>query len=192
VKLKIGLFGGTFDPVHNGHIEIVQAYLNSGFVDSIWVLPSAFPPQKSIPSASFENRVQMLNIAFEHFRNVRIDSVESTLPIPNYTIQTLQHLHKSSIGIDFFWCIGSDQLVNFTTWHRYDEILDSCSLLVVKRPGSLFQDVPKSILDKCHFIEHSPIDISSTKVRNDLRMLHFSNQIPEKVMMYINNHHLYH
>lgn len=191
MKLKVGLFGGTFDPVHNGHIEIVQAYLNSGTIDSIWVIPSAYPPHKSIPEATFDHRLLMLEIAFAQIKNVKIDSIESTLPNPNYTIQTLQHLHESTIGIDYYLCIGSDQLVNFTSWHRYAEILKLCTLLVVKRPGNMLNKISKSILSNCRFIEHHPIDISSTKVRNDLRTFHQSDEIPKKVMQYIKKNHLY-
>lgn len=191
MKLKVGLFGGTFDPVHNGHVEIVQAYLNSGRIDTIWVIPSAFPPQKGNPEATFDHRVRMLEIAFAQFKNVKVDSIESTLPEPNYTIQTLQHLHESTIGIDYFWCIGSDQLVNFTSWYRYTEILKLCTLLVVKRPGSVIKNVPESVISNCRFIDHHLIDISSTKVRNTLRTLRQSEEIPNKVMQYIKKNQLY-
>jgi nicotinate-nucleotide adenylyltransferase len=106
VKSRIGLFGGTFDPVHRGHVSIAQSYLNTNFIDSLWIIPSAFPPHKPAQITDFHHRVEMLYLAFKGNSNILINPVESTLPEPGYTIQTLEYLQLTNSENEYYWCIG--------------------------------------------------------------------------------------
>jgi nicotinate-nucleotide adenylyltransferase len=191
VKSRIGLFGGTFDPVHNGHVEITQAFLNSELIDQIWVIPAAYPPHKVQTSADYQHRVNMLKIAFEDIYDVIVNTVESALPKPGYTLQTLQYLLKSNADKEFFLCIGSDSLLDFSTWYRYQDILMIAKLLVANRPGSIIDNVSEDILDKSYIIDHKPINISSSNIRKSLAESRDSRDIPINVLNYILNHSLY-
>lgn len=191
MKSRIGLFGGTFDPVHRGHLSIAQSYLNINFIDSLWIIPSAYSPHKPAIIADFHHRVEMLNLAFKGSSNILINTVESTLPEPGYTIQTLEYLQLTNSENEYYWCIGSDNLISFTSWHRYEDILDLCTLLVAKRPGSIIENVPVRVMDKSIIIEHNPVDISSSEIRESIRVNNNSSDIPKSVMNYIRKHNLY-
>ena len=91
--MRIGLFGGTFDPVHNGHISIVRSFLQSGYIDELWILLTPVPPHKlNKEHVSYEHRKEMLHLAFQDIDRVRISTIEQTLPKPSYTVQTVTHL----------------------------------------------------------------------------------------------------
>jgi nicotinate-nucleotide adenylyltransferase len=87
--------------------------------------------------------------------------------------------------------IGVLDLIHFTSWHRYEDILDLCTLLVAKRPGSIIENVPVRVMDKSIIIEHNPVDISSSEIRESIRVNNNSSDIPESVMNYIRKYNLY-
>lgn len=193
MKFNIGLFGGTFDPVHNGHIEIARSYLNSSYIDQLWIIPSANPPHKSnLALTPFEHRVNMLKLVFNDVDGVLINNIEQKLPAPGYTLQTLNKLKEShESNYTFYWCIGSDSLQSFHEWYRYKDILKLCMLLVAERPEFEIESVEPAIQEKCIFVKHDPVTISSTEIRNDLISKRFSSNIPGKVAEYILTHNLY-
>jgi len=191
VKFRVGLLGGTFDPVHNGHVSIAQAYLSSLYVDAVWIIPAAFPPHKTDLVANFIQRNNMLHLAFDGINGIVIDPVESTLPDPGFTIQTLKHFRQLYNDFDFYWCIGSDNLITFTSWYRHEDILDLCNLLVAKRPGSIIENIPELVMKKCLFIDHNPINISSSEIRESIKTNKFSADIPKNVLRYIKDKRLY-
>lgn len=190
---KVGLFGGTFDPVHNGHIAIARSFLDSGFIDELWILPSPSPPHKSEkPVTPLADRKRMLELAFSGFENVQISEIEATLPLPSYTIQTIQFLKEYFPETRFYLCIGGDSLEEFETWHQPDEILNETELLVAERPDTDYHDLPETVLAKVHFIDHQPVDVSSTELRNLLKNEgELDEMIPEEVNDYIRKKGLY-
>jgi nicotinate-nucleotide adenylyltransferase len=187
---RIGIFGGSFDPVHNGHIESVQSFLNSGLIDEVWVLLTPDPPHKSgRMMAPFSDRIQMLHLAFGDHKDVTISDVEKSLPSPSYSLQTVRHLKNHYPGFTFFLCLGGDSLAEFHTWYRYREILKECSLMAVLRPGFSREGISNEILEKTVFVDHKPVRASSTQVRKDAAA---SDQIlPAQVKEYIEKHQLY-
>jgi len=190
LSARIGIYGGSFDPVHNGHVFAVQSFLNSGLIDELWVLLTPYPPHKTDQSQSdYRHRFEMLKLAFEGYDNVLIKTVENELPSPSYTLQTLEHLEKKHPSHTFFLCLGEDSIQHFHTWHRYKDILKKCSIIVVERPGFNSSDVDELILEKTIFIDHSPVDISSSRIRENTGSA--ESEVPQSVADYIEKHQLY-
>ncbi|MTI86661.1 MAG: nicotinate (nicotinamide) nucleotide adenylyltransferase [Balneolaceae bacterium] len=163
---RIGLFGGTFDPVHKGHESIADSFLNSEYIDELWVLLTPFPPHKKEQNhAPYKFRLQMLKAVFSAKQNIRISTVENQLPKPSFSVQTIRHLKKNYPENNFLYCMGEDSLAQFNQWKFYQEILEECELLVAHRPGSHHDDVEQKILEKTHFVDHVPLAISSTEVK---------------------------
>lgn len=191
---RIGLLGGTFDPVHRGHISIVKSFLNSGMVDEIWILPAPSPPHKlSDDITGYPHRKKMLELAFRDIDNVIVNDIEQKLTLPSYTIQTIRFLKQKHPEKTFYLCIGEDSLANFDTWHKAEQIVQECDLLVAERPGSNHADVDKQFLEKAHFVEHSPVEISGTQLRENIlnRRNGVEEYIPSQVLSYIREHRLY-
>ncbi len=189
----IGLFGGTFDPVHNGHLAVAQSYLNSGFIDELWVVLTPDPPHKAGRELSrYELRKEMLEQAFAGMSRVTITDVETRLPRPSYTIQTVRYLAERYGDYSFYLCIGEDSLVDFERWYKWEEILEHCDLLVARRPNTEINPVNSKISRHAHFIEHSPVEVSSSELREKIsRNEEVSNQIPDAVRKTIHKHRLY-
>lgn len=190
---RIGLFGGTFDPVHNGHISISDSFLASGFIDELWVLLTPYPPhKKENGQTSYEIRRQMVEAAFKGKEHVGVSTVEKSLPSPSYSVQTIRHLKQQYPDHDFYFCMGEDSLASFDTWKYYDEILYECDLLVARRPGETHQGVEQRILEHTHFVEHTPLDISSSTIREHVRKgIPIQKIVPPEVAKIIEKEQLY-
>lgn len=193
MKRRTGLFGGTFDPVHNGHISIAESFLNSGLIDELWVLLSPYPPHKlEEQRAGYTHRLEMLNMVFGEDSRVQISTVENELPKPSYTVQTVKHLKNVYPRREFFFCMGEDSLSAFHTWKYYREIIEECELIVARRPGAGHKMVEDAVLSKTHFADHDPLDISSTGIKTLVRAgKDISEMVPERVRAYIEKEHLY-
>jgi len=189
---KIGLFGGTFDPVHIGHIEIADSFINSGCIDELWILLTPFPPHKlEKKHVSYDTRFQMLKLAFKEF-DCKILSVEKDLPKPSYTYRTIQALKKDHPDNIFYFCLGEDSLSKFHTWKHYEKILEEAELLVAKRPNSDHKSVDGIILSKTIFVDHHPIDISSSTIKENINDKEFlKSNLPNSVYSVIEKENLY-
>ena len=164
---RIGLFGGTFDPVHLGHSSLVHSFLVSGYVDLVWILLTPHPPHKEhLNLSGYAHRISMLQLAFKNIDNVEILDIESKLPKPSYTYKTIEYLVKCNPSIKFMYCMGSDSLMNFHSWKYPESILDHVDLLVAQRPGFECASIKKMFLEKIQYIDHQPLDISSTKIKS--------------------------
>jgi len=187
---RIGLFGGSFDPVHNGHIEAVNSFLHSRVIDEIWILLTPDPPHKTDQQKTeFEHRYNMLKLAFQESDQIKVSDVENDLPKPSYTLQTILHLKKTYPEWTFFLCIGEDSLESLHNWYKYDEIVEECTLMVVDRPGSDHSGVDSEILEKTIFVDHQPMDVSSTEIRK--LSVSSIDDVPENVQTYIQKNNLY-
>lgn len=133
----------------------------------------------------------MLKLAFSDNESIRIMDIESSLPVPNYTIRTIDFLHATYPDIEFYLCIGSDSLAQFHTWYKYDDLLINIRLLVATRPGISLSTVKQAILDKSVIINHDPIDISSSQIREELAMTGTSSNLTDPVLRYIKENNLY-
>lgn len=190
---SVGLLGGSFDPVHNGHISIAKSFIESDLIDELWILLTPDPPHKKEHQLSdYRHRSAMLQAAFKSFDNVKISDVERTLPKPSYTVQTLEHLHKEYPDYSFFLCMGGDSLQDFTQWKDWQKILSYCNLVVAQRPAADTALPDKKMHNKVHFVEHEPIAISSSEVRKRVKEEKgISILVPDSVENYIRENNLY-
>lgn len=189
----IGLLGGTFDPVHNGHVSIAKSFLNSPYISSLLILLTPEPPHKpSREFASYSQRLKMLMAAFESIDKVKVSDLEFTLPKPSYTYQTVRYLNKSYSDTSLYLCLGEDSLQNFKKWHKWKGILEFCELLVAERPETGNKDHHDDLLRYTHFIQHKPVAISSTQIKKRLTNdKTIKNMVPEGVSDIIEQEKLY-
>lgn len=189
----IGLLGGSFDPVHKGHVSICRSYLNSKYVDRLFVVLTPHPPHKEDRELTdFSHRFEMLKRALGDIENLMISDIEQKLPKPSYTVNTVKHFKNEFPGSNLYLCVGEDSYAHFTSWYKWQQILDNCFLLIAGRPNSGDRDVPEEIRSNAIFVEHDEVEISSSEIREKLRKGENVNEyLPGKVADYIKKHQIY-
>ena len=130
---RIGLLGGTFDPIHNGHLAIAAAEQQQQQLDQVQFIPCPTPPHRQTPSASIEHRINMIKLAIADQPQFQLNELELQRSGPSYTIDTLIALAKPNQCLYFI--MGADNYLKFEQWHRWQEIPQYCQLLVYNRPG---------------------------------------------------------
>ena len=134
--MRIGIFGGTFDPVHTGHLILAEQCRDRAGLDEVRFVPTYHPPHK--PKADitrFEQRCDMLELATAGQAHFRVDRIEKELPPPSYTADTLAELHRREPGRDFFLILGADCLPDLPGWYQPRRVVEQAGLVVVPRPG---------------------------------------------------------
>jgi nicotinate-nucleotide adenylyltransferase len=131
----IGILGGTFNPIHNGHLYLAERLQQTLGFEAIRFMPAAIPALKDMPNVSAEQRADMVKLAIVDHPTFEIDTHELERAGPSYTIDSLVSLRKE-LGdkVSICWLIGSDAFAKLNTWHRWNELLDHCHFVVVKRP----------------------------------------------------------
>jgi nicotinate-nucleotide adenylyltransferase len=172
--MRIGVLGGTFDPVHFGHLIMAEQCREQAALDQIWFLPSARPPHKlDQPLTPFDHRAEMLALAIAGQPAFRVEKIEKDRPGPSYTADTLDELNQLHPGNEWFLLVGSDTLADLPTWHEPARIIERAGLLVVARPGpdafsedELRARLPRAGADpRVQFVASPLIDISSRDLR---------------------------
>ncbi|MGI5899174.1 MAG: nicotinate-nucleotide adenylyltransferase [Christensenellales bacterium] len=171
--MKIGILGGTFDPVHNAHLEIAIKAAASENLDKVLLIPTGHPPHKLCPLASRRERVDMLSLAVEGERRLEVSDVEIKRPGTTYTVDTLGQLRDEfPHGTQFFYIIGTDTLSVLDKWRSFSEIAGMCGFIVLRRPGDeesgkIAKDMRRLSAMGASFreMEFEPRDISSTDIR---------------------------
>lgn len=189
IKIKnCALFGGTFNPFHNGHLHLIRTLLATKRFDSLVVIPAGDPYQKS-GSAKASDRLAMAKLALQD-EAVTISDCEIRRAGPSYAIDTVKEI-KDVIPADrYTWVIGSDAFAGLRSWERFDELTSSVDFLVILRPGS--SDVPSIPGAKFEILEIGALDISATDLRNRLnRGEEIGAFLPAGVLSYIKEKHLY-
>ena len=190
--MRIGVFGGSFNPIHNGHVALARELCQSGLVDELWMLVSPLNPLKqgNADIADYASRMEMARLAFQDDEQIKVSDFESRLPIPSYTYTTLHALSAEYPGDEFHLVIGADNWLQFGNWYRGDDILKEFHILLYARPGSELdvESLPASVtLVNTHLYY-----ISSTLVRQRAANgLSLSDWIPTEVENYIKEHQLY-
>lgn len=208
---RIGLLGGTFNPVHFGHLNLAEAAMNECRLDQIVFIPSALPPHKDETSiASFTARVAMLQRAGANNNRFTCTTIEGQLPTPSYTIDTLRAIDETfPKDARIFFIIGIDAFLDLLTWKSYEEILQRVTLVVAQRKGYHIEQlfsflIMLNYVDRGHcwqggdgnkevyLLNTLPGDYSSTAIREKMQRRIFSTQdVPEEVIKYIKLHNLY-
>lgn len=189
----IGLLGGSFDPVHNGHLAIAKSFLDSDFISELWILLTPDPPHKAEKALNdYKDRLKMLRSAFQDMDCVVISEIERKMPRPSYTIQTLQYLKEEYPGTQFYLCLGEDSARDFKSWKDWKKILDHCDLLVARRHPDKEPKLDSDLTSKAHFIPHEPVETSSTMIRKFIAEgKDISELVPKKVKEIIERENLY-
>ena len=132
--MKIGIFGGSFNPVHNGHIRLALFYKEKLQLDLILVIPANIPPHKSVQNfVSADDRINMLKLAFEDYDFVKVSDIEFKISGKNYTVKTLTELKKEYPNDEFYLIVGGDMFLCFETWKEYEQILSMCKVCTAPR-----------------------------------------------------------
>ncbi len=213
--MRAGLLGGTFDPVHNGHLEVAQTALRMAHLDAVYFVTSSDPPHKNKKTlANFLDRHAMVALALTCQPQLIPSSIEFERPGKSYSVDTVRRL-KQCLGnfTKIFFLIGMDAFQDITSWKEYTVIPELCSFLIFARPGFATQDLvdklPKVFLDKmfpvvresdfpetqengCYLLEEFSNQISSTQIRNQVRLGgSISEWVPASVAEYIYKTKLY-
>ncbi len=210
----IGLLGGTFNPIHFGHLRMAQELADALNFNEVRFIPSANPPHRTTPEVSAQHRAAMVQLAISDNPLFTVDTRELERTGASYMIDTLISL-RNELGENNALCLimGSDAFVKLNTWHHWQKLLDYCHIILVQRPN-IVPDQPKlsaelTALLHDHYTENAndlvhknvgyihmqkitPLDISATKIRE---MIATNNEVkyllPDNVLAYIKQHRLY-
>jgi nicotinate-nucleotide adenylyltransferase len=185
----VGLFGGSFDPVHHGHLIVGQVAAETLALDSLRLVPAREQPfKRGRHGASAEHRVAMLDLAVAGTGGLQVERAEVDRPGPSYTVDTLRALRAREPGIELLLLVGADAAAELETWHEAAEIPRLATVVVFARHGV---EVPASRLI-ARTIEVPAIEISATEVRRRARQgLSLRYWVPDPVAEYVTRHRLY-
>lgn len=159
--MRIALYGGSFDPVHNAHLQVAKTALKKGIADEVWMIPTYQNPWKTSSVASFSNRVKMLEAAISPYRKIKLCKIEEQLGGVSYTIDTVKGLIKQYPTYEFCYLIGSDQARTIEKWKAIDELMKLVKFYVFTR-----EEEPIVSSYPLQFVEMKLLAISSTMVRD--------------------------
>ncbi|MBM3213846.1 nicotinate-nucleotide adenylyltransferase [Candidatus Poribacteria bacterium] len=165
--MRIGLFGGTFDPIHIGHLICADEVRDGLGLDYVWFIPAARPPHKSEDPrrASPEDRYRMVALAVEGEAGMGVSRVELERAGPSYAIDTVRHYAAEYPGAELYWILGVDQFREIRTWRDYDTLLSLCQFVCVTRPGYALSGMPDELMRRVRHFEFTPVGVSSTAIR---------------------------
>lgn len=213
--LTIGLFGGTFDPVHQGHLDLARHVLDRCRLDRLLFIPAPRPPHKRQPAASFLHRAAMIEAALadcpDNRGRMRCSRIEENLPPPSYTINTVEALSKAQGGNRYALIIGADSLLDLPHWHRIGQLLALIDLIVVNRDRVNAARVDRALesLDATFrfdarrglwvgkggrtvtYLGDIELPVSSSAIREALAQGESPAMLPPAVFDYIKRHQLY-
>ena len=203
-----GVLGGTFDPIHLGHLHIARQVLEQLPLASVRFIPSAVPPLRKSPLATPAQRLDMVSLATRSEPRFRVDDRELRRQGPSYTYDTVLSLRRSEPAHGHCLIVGVDTILTLDRWYRWYTLLDLVHFIVVKRPGWALPDPlpdwwqPRAVDSVCaltattagkiHVIDITPVDTSATRIRTALRHgKHMGRDLPDKVWTYIRENRLY-
>jgi len=200
----VGLFGGSFDPIHRGHVEPVRAAREALGLDRVVYLPTALPPHK--PKRDFappHARWAMVELALLGEDGLYASPFELTLGRPAYTVETVEAFQAAHPEVRFHLVIGGDSLVEIATWRRWRELVARVPLVVLARPGWALEevrgDLPPELAARAadpaavRFVTHAAVDLSSTELRAALGRGEEppAGDLPDRVLDYVRKYRLY-
>lgn len=210
VAKKIGLLGGTFNPIHIGHLRSAIEVVELLALDELRLIPNALPPHRELPHVSADQRLEMVKRAAADIPNLIVDDRELARHKPSYTMDTLLSIHAELTAADqLFFVMGWDAFCGLPSWHRWQELLTYCHIIVLQRPY-LSAKIPPALDNflqgkivaegspftapngQVAYLQQAFLDISSTQIRERLaqgKSVQFL--LPDSVLDYINQHQLY-
>ena len=199
-KRKIGLMGGTFDPVHNAHLALARQAYRQFSLDEVWMLPNGNPPHKRDHSKADVNmRLDMLRLAVKGLSYVKVCDLEQSKDAYHYTFQTLLTLNRMYPEVQFYFIMGADSLFDFEDWREPGIISQECILLAAARDNCRLEEIQQQIrmlkekYDADIRILNTPdMEIASADIRGRIAGGEdISQMLPAEVEAYIRSHHLY-
>jgi nicotinate-nucleotide adenylyltransferase len=201
--MRLGIFGGTFDPVHFGHLALAEECLAVAGLDEVWLVPAASPPHKGGKKLSrFDQRKEMLELAIAGNEKFKVEPMEADRPGPSFTIDTLEEIQKRRPNDELFLIIGGDSALEFSTWKDPAKIASLATIMVRIRPGVIMPTEQEFISQlgkelgvqpKVIFVSGPPyLDVSSSllkeRVSNNKSIRYL---LPRAVEVYIQQKKLY-
>ena len=198
---SFAILGGTFDPIHNGHISVAKEILKKTDVERILLIPAGIPPHKKAEEVTGAKiRLEMLSVAVENEENMVISSIEIDRKGLTYTVDTIAQL-KEELGdeVNFKFVLGADALDYISSWKDYKRVLKMCSFIAVARPGydksaliNRINNMENSMDCNIEFVSVVPVDISSSQIREWVRDgKNIDDFVPFEVAKYIKTNKLY-
>lgn len=195
---EIGLMGGSFNPIHCGHVALARAALESGRVERVLFLPTGNPPHKKEGLADKFDRLRMVELAVEHEAGMAVCREEIDRDGVIYTVDTLAALKRKMPDCTLTYLIGADTLRALGTWRRVETVIERCKFLVMMREGETREEVIRLAGlwtqrgAQIDFLDARKMDISSTQIREQIQKgLPFERLVPQAVADYIHEHGLY-
>ncbi|MGE0269011.1 MAG: nicotinate-nucleotide adenylyltransferase [Candidatus Omnitrophota bacterium] len=186
---KIGLLGGTFNPIHNGHLALAQTALEGLKLDKVIFIPAKLPVHKEpgVLISAFE-RFAMVELAIKGYHHFDISDVEIKREGKSYSIDTVKHFKKIFTKDKLFFIIGSDTYARLHTWKKIDELVRLTSFVCINRPGIN----PRNKEKNCRYLEMPELNISSSYIRKRVsRKLPVGYMLPKDVDLYIKRKKIY-
>ena len=198
-KPRIGLFGGSFNPIHNGHLHLIHSAKEQLQLEQVILLPAAVSPfkQHMAETTSAEDRYQMCRLAVEECSDCRVDDFELKQKGVSYSIVSAEHFHRIYPEHQLVWLMGSDMFLSFQHWYRWQDFLKYAALGVLARTDADQEKLAQQYQTLSPygriFLCNAPVyAVSSTKIRENCKKHEdFSCYLPKKVVQYIISHALY-
>lgn len=193
--IKIGIFGGSFNPIHNGHINLAKSAFKALKLDKMLIIPTPAPPHKQRANVTFSNRIEMCKIAFSDEKNFEVSDIERHLGAKSYTIETVRAL-KARYPKDavFYLIIGQDMLFSFRKWYRYEALLGECKVVAAARENDSYADMIEAAvtIGRIKVLNLPVTEVSSTEIRRKLSSGEdISGLVPDEILSFIKEKGLY-
>ena len=189
---RLGLFGGSFDPVHRAHLALARAARAELALDRVLWIPAGQPWQKHRPMTAAAHRLAMLQLALEGEPGASIDRRELDRPGLTYTVDTVEQLRAEHPQAELVLLIGQDQYAHFHTWHRWRDIVRQVVLAVAQRPGTAASADPEVMRAPMRSVPLPPMDVAATTIRERVAAgLPIDDLVPLQVARYIDSQGLY-
>jgi len=191
--MKIGLYFGTYNPIHIGHLIIANHMAEFADLDQVWMVVTPHNPlKKKATLLDDHHRLQMVYLATEDFPKIKPSDIEFKLSQPNYTVNTLAHLHDKYPNYEFSLIMGEDNLKTLHKWKNYEVLLDNHDIYVYPRISEEPENVALKSHPRIHIIDAPVVEISSTFIRNNIKNgKNIQPLLPSKVWEYIDHNNFY-
>jgi nicotinate-nucleotide adenylyltransferase len=184
--MRLALFGGTFDPIHNAHLTVAREAADQFHLEQVWFIPAAHPPHKTANTgASYEDRFRMTELACQADRRFVASLLEAG-DGKSYSVDTVERVRE--LGQQPYFIIGADAFAEVPSWHRWQELVRLTEFIVVTRPGHPYSAPPGA---RVHRLDTVALPVSSSEIRRKLAAGEIPEELPGAVSRYISERGLY-
>lgn len=163
--LKIGIYGGSFNPIHKGHVAVIEYVLERLPLDKLLIIPVGVPSHRENDLADAEIRYEMCRKALKDFPKVEVSRIEIESGVPAYTFDTMKQVEKIYPNAELYLIIGEDSAQNISTWKNYSYLLENYNIVVLRRKGYINSIQSKKLIE----LDMPYFDISSTEIREKIK-----------------------